>query len=89
MADPFRKLAAALETRMNHLTSRAVSGLTAELGTITGTGLKLDSFKHEIPEYLVSEWAHAGLKTGDRVLVLPIHGGQDVVVLCRVVGAGG
>lgn len=27
----------------------------------------------------------AGLKPGDRVLVLPVNGGQDFVVLCKVV----
>lgn len=139
MADPFKKLAAALESRMSHLTTKAVSGMTAELGTITGTGLKLDSFKYEISDFLVADGLtqlhfpafslvgsstapvnddgvpqagastspqtrfdfaesevadvrvnlRAGLKPGDRVLAVPINGGQDVVVLCKVVSGGG
>lgn len=56
MADPYRKLVSSLEQRFHGLMSQAVSGLGAELGTITGGGLKLDSFKHDIPDYAVAEW---------------------------------
>lgn len=57
MADPFKKLAATLETRLGSMAAKAVSGLPSELGTITGSGLKLDSFKYEIPDYLVADWS--------------------------------
>ena len=30
-----------------------------------------------------------GLRPGDRVLAIRVNGGSDVVVLCKVVGAGG
>jgi len=56
VADPFRNLVSSLEQRFNGIVSQAVSGLGAELGTITAGGLKLDSFKHEIPDYGVAEW---------------------------------
>ncbi|MBW5447442.1 hypothetical protein GE107_15395 [Cohnella sp. CFH 77786] len=139
MADPFKKLAATLETRLSGMAAKAVSGLPSELGTITGSGLKLDSFKYEIPDYLVADWTaklhfpafslvgtmtspvdgegvpqggavpgprtrfdfeeaevedvrlnwQSGLKAGDRVLAVPVNGGRDAVVLCKVVGSGG
>lgn len=56
MPDPFKKLVSTLESRFNGIASQAVAGLPAELGTITDGGLKLDSFKHEIPDYGVAEW---------------------------------
>lgn len=139
MADPFKKLAATLESRISGMAAKAVSGVPSELGTFTGSGLKLDSFKYEIPDYLVAEWSaklhfpafslvgtmtapvdeagvpqggavpgprtrfdfaeaevedvrlnwQAGLKAGDRVLAVPVNGGQAAVVLCKVVSAGG
>lgn len=113
---------------------RAVSGVPCELGTITASGLKLDSFKHELQDYHVADWlikAHlpdfsligtstspvddqgsplpgaattlltrydfrareidgvrlelkSGLKPGDRVLAVPVNGGQDSVVIAKV-----
>jgi len=140
MVDPYGKLAEALETRLGGIAAKAVSGMPSELGTITGSGgLKLDSFKYEIPDYLVADWSvqlhfpafsrvgtmtapvnvkgeaqagavtgqwtrfdlteaqvadvrmnwQAGLKAGDRVLAVPVNGGRDAVVLCKVVSAGG
>ncbi|THF78022.1 hypothetical protein [Cohnella fermenti] len=56
MSDPYRNLVSSLERRFSGIVSQAVSGVGAELGTITGGGLKLDSFKHEIPDYGVAEW---------------------------------
>lgn len=142
MADPFKQLASLLDMRMAGHAARAVSGVPCELGTITATGLKLDSFKHEIKDYLVADWElkieipqasrviktaapvnpdgsdipgstqyssltrldfsvqdvgdpaatikvhlnlKAGLKPGDRVLAVPVNGGQDAVVICKVV----
>ncbi|TMV48113.1 hypothetical protein FE783_19365 [Paenibacillus mesophilus] len=54
--DPYKKLAAALESRMAGHASTAVTGIPAEMGTMTASGLKLDSFKHEIKDYLVADW---------------------------------
>ncbi|WP_080833124.1 hypothetical protein [Cohnella massiliensis] len=139
MSDPFQKLVSTLETRMSGLASKAVSGVPAELGTITGGGLKLDSFNHAIPDYMVADgmatlhipafsltgtmtspvqadgtplpgaatsqptrfdfnetevkevrvnW-QAGLRAGDRVLAVPVLGGSQAVVVCKVVGASG
>lgn len=53
--NPFKELAVLLDGRINNHTSLALSGVHAELGTITPTGLKLDGFKHEISDYLVAE----------------------------------
>ena len=139
MADPFKKLAATLEMRLNGLAAKAVSGIPSELGTFTGSGLKLDSFKYEIPDFLVADWSaklhfpafslvgtmtspvdekgrpqggavagprtrfdfaeteieevridwQSGLKAGDRVLAVPVNGGQSAVVLCKVVSSNG
>jgi len=135
MSDPFKQLSTILEMRMAGHAARAISGIPCELGTITATGLKLDSFKHEIKDYLVADWLvklhlpalsligtatspvdnqgndlpgatttsltrynfhvsevdgvrlelKADLKPGDRVLVVPVAGGQDAVVICKVV----
>jgi hypothetical protein len=56
VSDPFKKLVSTLEGRFSGIASQAVSGLPAELGTITEAGLKLDSFKYEIPDYGLAEW---------------------------------
>ncbi|PYI52550.1 hypothetical protein [Paenibacillus flagellatus] len=128
--DPYKKLASVFESRMAGHASTAVTGVPAELATMTAGGLKLDSFKHEIKDYLVADWetklkvpafemtgtvtglkdggggnvsgtgtfAFAeteiegvgllfkdGLKPGDRVLAVPVAGGSEAVVLCKVV----
>ncbi|TNJ65170.1 hypothetical protein FE784_16365 [Paenibacillus hemerocallicola] len=121
--DPYKKLATVLESRMAGHAATAVTGVPAELGTITGSGLKLDSFKHEMTDYLVAEWETKlklpafslrgsitgtlsgsgefqfeeteiegaallfkdGLKPGDRVLAVPVAGGSEAVVICKVV----
>lgn len=139
MPDPYKKMVEALETRFTGIAAKAVSGLPSELATVTASGLKLDSFPHELPDYLVADWTlnvelpafslvgtttapvnatgeplggavpspltrfdfmeaeltdvrlsfGAGLKPGDRVLAVPVKGGKDAVVLCKVVGSGG
>lgn len=137
MADPFKSLVATLENRFSGIAARSLSGVPSELGTITEAGLKLDSFKYEIPEYLVADWVaqldipafsmvgtmtspvdeqghgggtasqrtrfdiaetkiddvrlnwSAGIKSGDRVLAIPVNGGKDAVVVCKVVSASG
>lgn len=128
--NPFQQFVSLFDSRMAGHAARALSGLPCELGTITGSGLKLDSFKHEIPDYLVADWLvkislpafsitgtqtglkdslggsvtgqvtfsfsptvidnvhielKPDLKPGDRVLAVPVNGGQDVVVVCKVV----
>ncbi|MNO48785.1 hypothetical protein D3C76_391260 [compost metagenome] len=130
--DPYSALAVSLRENAAKKAAEALTGVTAELGTVTGSGLKLDSFKHEIQEYLVAEFPGTlklpelklvsgvrGLKDsgggnvegqgefaflpsetketvlslkyqpGDRVLALPLNGGNDAIVLCRVVSGNG
>jgi hypothetical protein len=53
--DPYKQLVEMIETLIKKHTARLAAGVTCELGTITSTGLKLDGFKHEIKNYLVSE----------------------------------
>jgi hypothetical protein len=53
--DPFGELASMLETQARSASDRKAQSLSAELGTITATGLQLDRFKYELPDYLVSE----------------------------------
>lgn len=130
MPDPYKEIASALESRMKKHANNVIMGVPCELGTITATGLKLDSFKHEITDYLVADWLlkvyfpkfeitgtqeglkdslngvvngqatfsfdattidevhlelKADLKPGDRVLVIPINGGNDYIVVTKVV----
>lgn len=135
MTNPYKELASVIEQRMAGHAARAVSGTPCELGTVTAGGLKLDSFKYEIKDYLVADWQvkvyfpafffvgtgtspvdsegndlpgatasaltrydyqakevdevrlepKPGFKPGDRVLAASVNGGQDYVVLCKVV----
>lgn len=131
--DPYAALAVSLRENAAKKAAEALSGVSAELGSITATGLKLDSFKHEIKDYLVAEFpgtlklpelkltgSVSGLKDGgggsvggqgvfsfdgpseteevsltlrykpgDRVLALPVNGGNDAIVICRVVSGNG
>lgn len=127
MADGYAQLHSAIQESMSRQFKGTFSGGNAELGTITATGLKLDTFKHEIQDYLLPGWTvklqlpaftlqgslsipggggaatfavqpieidevkidlAAGLQPGDRVLVIPVNGGNDFVVMCRVVNTG-
>jgi len=133
--DPFKQMAEIIAGQAKKEAQSVVSGVPSELGTITASGLKLDSFKHEIPDYLVAEWTakislpvfffvgtqtspvdeqgndlpgastsqrtrynlqakeissvkieiKPDLQPGDRVLAIPVNGGQDAVVICKVV----
>lgn len=56
MRDPFKALAETLKDEMSKSAGNALSGVPAELGTITETGLKLDNFKDEIQDYLVADF---------------------------------
>ncbi|MDR9855980.1 hypothetical protein RJP21_20450 [Paenibacillus sp. VCA1] len=128
--DPYGQLASALYSSVGKHTRQALGGVGAVLGTITGTGLKLDDFKHEFQDFMVAELPgvlsvpssvltgttmlderSAGgnkqqesfsneteiedarlslaLKPGDRVLALRVNGGNDVVVVCKVVTGNG
>lgn len=87
MADPYKQLAAALESRMSKVAAQKMAGVPAELGTMTGAGLKLDAFKYEMPDYLMAEGLV--LLPGDRVLALPVAGGSQAVVVCKVVSGNG
>jgi len=139
VADPFKSLVATLENRFSGIAAKSLSGVPSELATITGSGIKLDSFKYEIPDYYVADWVvqlelpafslvgtmiapvdeegsasggsapsqrtrfdvndtkisdvrlnwSAGMKPGDRVLAVPVNGGKDAVVVCKVVSPGG
>ncbi|MGG3839643.1 hypothetical protein ABEV00_21810 [Paenibacillus thiaminolyticus] len=54
--DPFGAIAQSIRTEIQKYTSETLSGVPAELGTITETGLKLDNFKHEVQDYLVADF---------------------------------
>jgi hypothetical protein len=54
--NPYKTLVSVLDARMSGHAASAVTGLPAELGTMTAGGLKLDSFKHEIADYYVADW---------------------------------
>ncbi|MDD3927175.1 MAG: hypothetical protein PHT33_11025 [bacterium] len=54
--DPFGELASIMDSRARGAAGRMSQDLSAELGTITATGLQLDRFKHELPDYLVAEY---------------------------------
>ncbi|NWL89560.1 hypothetical protein DMN77_18595 [Paenibacillus sp. 79R4] len=54
--DPFQAIARGLRDQITKGAGDALSGVPAELGTITETGLKLDNFKDEIQDYLVADF---------------------------------
>lgn len=56
MSDPYKELATALKDQMLSVSKKSLQGIPCELGTITASGLKLDNFKHEIKDYLISDW---------------------------------
>ncbi|GIO32008.1 MULTISPECIES: hypothetical protein [Paenibacillus] len=127
--DPYGQLASALYSSVGKHTRQAIGGVGAVLGTITGTGLKLDDFKHEFQDFMVAELPGVlsvpssvltgttmleersvgenkqepssnetkiedsrlslTLKPGDRVLAVRVNGGNDVVVVCKVVTGNG
>lgn len=49
-------IAQTLRAGMQKHANDMLSGVPAELGTITETGLKIDNFKHEIQDYLVADF---------------------------------
>ncbi|MEC0239241.1 hypothetical protein P4H66_05145 [Paenibacillus dokdonensis] len=130
--DPYGQLASALYSSVGKHARQAFGGTGAVLGTITGTGLKLDDFKHELQDYMVAEtpglftvprymvtgttvqaeqpnWDNKQIDTsfyfeknevedvslklalqpGDRVLAVRVNGGNDVVVVSKVVSGHG
>jgi hypothetical protein len=135
LMNPFKELAGIIQGQAVSQASQLLMDTRLELGTITATGLKLDTFKHEIQDFLVAEWMatvhlpaffligtatsqvddqgtpqpgastspqtrydfkqkdvqevkielRPGLKPGDRVLCVPVNGGNSIIVLCKVV----
>lgn len=53
--DPYGQFAEVMRSTMSKHTQQAMSGLGAVLGTMTGSGVKLDDFKHEIQDYMIAE----------------------------------
>lgn len=53
--NPFGRMAKLLDDRMQDHARQSLTWVPALLGTITSSGLKLDIYKHEITDYLVSE----------------------------------
>ena len=60
--------------------------------TLTGTLTGIGNVTFNAEPFAVDEvrlnWK-AGLRPGDRVLAVPVNGGHDAVVLCRIVPGGG
>lgn len=54
--NPYNELASELKSRMQKQIGKGMTGISGELGTITESGLKLDTFKHEIHDYMVADW---------------------------------
>jgi len=92
----FNSVARQIKANINKKTNEALSITGCELGTITSTGLKLDSFKKEIKDYLVLDHLTINntidlpnqlraLQAGDRVLVATM--GSDFVVIGRLSNA--
>ncbi|GIO36196.1 hypothetical protein J41TS12_10570 [Paenibacillus antibioticophila] len=59
MIDPFQEMAQSFKSQIKKGAGEVLSGVPAELGTITDTGLKLDNFKDEIQDYLVADFLAA------------------------------
>ena len=89
----FNGVARQIKANLNKKTNEALSITGCELGTITSTGLKLDSFKKEIKDYMVLDYLTINnttdlpkqlrsLVSGDRVLVATM--GSDFVVVGRL-----
>ena len=60
--------------------------------TLTGTITGLGNVTFNVEPFTVDEvrlnWK-AGLQPGNRVLAIPVNGGHDAVVVCRIVSGGG
>ncbi|AEE95792.1 hypothetical protein [Mahella australiensis] len=54
--NPYKEIARLIDDRSRKGITAATSVISAELGTITSSGLKLDRFKYEIQDYLVAEY---------------------------------
>lgn len=89
----FNSVARQIKANINKKTNEALSITGCELGTIISTGLKLDSFKKEIKDYMVLDYLTINntidlpnqlrpLQAGDRVLVATM--GSDFVVVGRL-----
>ncbi|QAS52371.1 hypothetical protein [Halobacillus litoralis] len=86
--DPFKEVAKDLYNSNRQHASRTMQGLGGELGTMNERlDLKLDNFKEPISDYLLAEQLSqsSSLSKGDRVVVLLVNGGQDHVIISKVV----
>ena len=54
----FNSVARQIKSNINKKTHEALSITGCELGTITSTGLRLDSFKKEIKDYMVLDYLY-------------------------------
>lgn len=59
MKNPFEEMVSLIEQDTKKKLALTAMSLANDLGTITSTGLKLDSFNHEIPkgQYMILDWA--------------------------------
>ena len=90
MMDPFKEIANTLPGQSSRKTKERIANVQAELGVITDRmQLKLDNFKHVIPDYLVSEhltlpqdYLNSG-SSGEQTpsALKPLSPGDRVVVL--------
>lgn len=89
----FNGVARQIKANINKKTNEALAITGCELGSLTPTGLKLDSFKKEIKDYLVLDYLSITntinlppqlrpLVNGDRVLVATM--GSEFVIIGRV-----
>lgn len=89
----FNGVARQIKANINKKTNEALAITGCELGSLTPTGLKLDSFKKEIKDYLVLDYLSITntidlptqlrpLANGDRVLVATM--GSEFVIIGRV-----
>ncbi|GAB6988045.1 hypothetical protein [Paenibacillus pini] len=79
--DPYGHFADVMRTSMSNQTRQALNGVGAVLGTITGTGLKLDDFKHELQDYLIAELPGT-LSISSKTVkeTTPIRDGEEVLL---------
>ncbi len=91
----FNGVARQIKANINKKTNEALAITGCELGSLTPTGLKLDSFKKEIKDYLILDYLSITntntidlptqlrpLANGDRVLVATM--GSEFVIIGRV-----
>lgn len=71
-----------IEEVQKQIKDKIISSNGIEIGRITSTGLKLDTFKYEIKDYSIIETINP-INTGDRVLVSTCR--NEVVIIGRII----